>query len=109
MKKKRQGKTPQHFPSERLTKIPVSRNKHGKIVSETLDKLRQLDVHSAIKIDLLKTGKKKVELRAALHRAAKKERLALSTVSDERFLYVFREEPKPMQPVQHREGWNIEK
>lgn len=89
MEKNRQKKAPQHFPSEPLAKIPTGHSKHLKIVSEILNKLRQVDRFTAIKIDLVKVGKKKAELRAALHRVANKEGLALSTTSTERHLYVF--------------------
>jgi hypothetical protein len=83
-----------HFPSIRLTKLPDGHSKHHEIVSEILDDLKKLDEFTSIKIDLAEAGKQKAVLRAALHRAAKKEKLELSTVSDERNLYVFHKKPK---------------
>src|SRR5439155_23981345 len=84
-----------HFPSVELTDLPDGHSKHRKSVLEILDHLRKLDEYTSIKIDLAEVGRKKADLRAALHRAAKKEKLELSTVSDERNLYVFHRKPKP--------------
>jgi hypothetical protein len=50
-------------------------------------------------IGLAQAGKNKVDLCAALHRAAKKEKLKLATASDEKNLYVFRRKPKPTSPI----------
>ncbi len=62
-------------------------------MSEILSDLRKLDEHSAIKIDLSETGEKKADLRSALHRAAKNNKMNLATTSDEKHLFVFRKLP----------------
>jgi hypothetical protein len=73
-----------------LEELPEGHSKHRKIVSEILSDLKRLDEFTSIKIDLAQIGRKKADLRAALHRAAKKEKMKLATVSDEGSLYVFR-------------------
>jgi hypothetical protein len=72
-----------------LTELPGGHSKHRKIVSEILDDVSELDVYASIKVDLLQVGEKKGELRGALHRAAKKRNMTLSTTSENRYLYVF--------------------
>ncbi|PYV53090.1 MAG: hypothetical protein DMG96_35210 [Acidobacteria bacterium] len=94
MQKKKRRTQPLHFPSVQLTDLPDGHSKHRKSVLEILDHLRKLDEYTSIKIDLAEVGRKKSDLRAALHRAAKKEKLESSTVSDERNLYVFHRKPK---------------
>jgi hypothetical protein len=94
MEKEKRKKVQLRFPSVRMTDLPAGHKKHGKIVFEILGHLRKLDEYTSIKIDLGLTGKKKAELRAALHRAAKKESLELSTTSDNKNLYVFHRRPK---------------
>lgn len=80
-----------HFPAVPLAKLRGGRiGKHSKIVSDILSDLEKLDESSALKIDLSEAGCKKADLRSALHRAAKKNKLGLATASDEKHLYVFR-------------------
>lgn len=93
MKKKRRGSAPLRFPSVPLTDLPDGHSRHRKIVTEILQDLRELDEYASVKIDLIKVREKKAELRAALHRAAKKWNMKLSTASDERYLYVFHRSP----------------
>ncbi|MGD1077997.1 MAG: hypothetical protein ABR881_06735 [Candidatus Sulfotelmatobacter sp.] len=90
MKAKKTQISPPHFPAVPLTDANQRAGKHHKIVSDILSDLARLDQYSAIKIDLAAVGKKKADLRAALHRAAKKKNRDLVTTSDERHLYVFR-------------------
>jgi hypothetical protein len=90
MKNKKQDSARLHFPLVPLTEAADTRiGKHGQIVAKILSDLRHLDEFSAIKIDLAEAGEKKADLRSALHRAAKKNKLALATTSDEQHLYVF--------------------
>jgi hypothetical protein len=96
MKKKKREIVPVHFPSVPLAEVVDDRlSRHGKIVSQILSDLEQLDEFSAIKVNLVEAGKKKADLRSALHRAAKKNSVHLATTSDEKHLYVFRRVPKP--------------
>jgi hypothetical protein len=75
--KKKQEIIRVHFPSVPLAEAVDNRvSRHGKIVSQILSDLEQLDEFSAIKINLVEAGKKKADLRSALHRAAKKNRVA---------------------------------
>jgi hypothetical protein len=90
MKSKRKRPTPLHFPSVPLAEANRRAGKHHRVVTDVLSDLEKLDEYSAIKIDLAVIGKKAPDLRAALHRAAKKEGVSLSTASDEKYLYVFR-------------------
>ena len=89
MKAKKTQISPPHFPAVPLTDANQRAGKHHKIVSDILSDLGKLDQYSAIKIDLVELGKNKGDLRAALHRAAKKKNIDLVTTSDERNLYVF--------------------
>ena len=94
MKAKRAHNAPLHFPAVPLREANGRAGKHHKIVSDILSDFARLDQYSAIKIDLAEVGKKKADLRAALHRAAKKKNLDLVTTSDEKHLYVFRSPSK---------------
>jgi hypothetical protein len=90
-KQKKQEIVRVHFPTVPLAEAVDTRvSRHGKIVSEILTDLEQLDEFSAIKINLVEAGKTKADLRSALHRAAKKNNVHLATTSDDRTLYVFR-------------------
>jgi hypothetical protein len=84
----------QRFPPVPLADVLKRSSKHRELVSDILSDFRKLDDLSALKIDLNKVEKKKAELRAALHRAASKEKLELATASDDANLYVFRRKPR---------------
>jgi hypothetical protein len=90
VKKKANARGPLHFPAVPLTQANKRAGKHTRIVSEILSDVAKLDEFSAIKIDLAEFEKKKADLRAAIHRAAKKQRVHIATTSDESYLYVFR-------------------
>lgn len=90
MKQKKIAGPSLHFPSVPLAQANQRAGKHYRIVSDILSDLARLDEFSAIKIDLAGFGKNKADLRAAIHRAAKKQRVQLATTSDEKNLYVFR-------------------
>lgn len=79
-----------NFPSVPISEAALHRGKHAKTIASVLSDLAALDEYSAIKIDLAQIGQKKADLRAALHRAAKKKEINLVTTSDETHLYVFR-------------------
>ena len=78
------------FPLVPLSELNRRAGKHLKIVYEILRDLMKVDEYSALKISLAEVGKKKADLRAALHRVARKEKIPLATTSDENHLYVFR-------------------
>src|SRR5438874_5946344 len=90
MKSKKVPRASLHFPKVSLAVANKRSGKHHKIVYDILSDLAKLDEYSAIKIDLTSAGKKKADLRAALHRAAKNAKIPLATSSDENHLYVFR-------------------
>jgi hypothetical protein len=68
--------------------------KHYKMVSQILSDLEKLDQYSALKVEFLKVGVKKADLRAAVHRAAQKKNVPLATSSDDGYLYVFRHQTR---------------
>ena len=68
--------------------------KHYKMVSQILSDLEKLDQYSALKVEFLKVGVKKADLRAAVHRAAQKKNVPSATSSDEKYLYVFRHQTR---------------
>ena len=68
--------------------------KHYKMVSQILSDLEKLDQYSALKVEFLKVGVKKADLRAAVHRAAQKQNALLATTSDDKYLYVFRHQTR---------------
>jgi hypothetical protein len=88
MKKRKKARP--HFLSVPLAQANRRAGKHQEVVYHILSDLATLDEHSAVRIDLMEVGEKKAELRAALHRAANRERVKLATTSDEKYLYVFR-------------------
>ena len=68
--------------------------KHYKMVSQILSDLEKLDEYSALKVEFLKVGVKKADLRAAVHRAAQKKNVPVATTSDDKYLYVFRQQTR---------------
>ena len=96
MKSKKFAKASLHFPLVSLAEANKRVGKHHRIVHDVLSDLAKLDEYSAIKIDLAAVGKKKADLRAALHRAARNAKIPLATTSDTKNLYVFRS-PAPTE------------
>ena len=78
------------FPLVPLAELNRRAGKHLNIVHEILRDLTRVDDYSALKISLAEVGEKKADLRAALHRVARKEKMHIATTSDENHLYVFR-------------------
>lgn len=93
MKNRQSKRVSLHFPSVPLAQANKRAGKHYRIVKDILSDIGRLDEFSAIKINLAEIGKKKADLRAAIHRAAKRQKVALATTSDDRHLYVFRSSP----------------
>jgi hypothetical protein len=104
MKKKQIKGVSLHFPWVPLAQANRRASKHYRIVRDILSDIAKLDEFSAIKINLAEIGTNKADLRAAIHRAAKRQKIPLATTSDEKHLYVFRSSPnsgtKP-QALQH--------
>jgi hypothetical protein len=90
MKKKQIKGVSLHFPWVPLAQANRRASKHYRIVRDILSDIAKMDEFSAIKINLAETGKNKADLRAAIHRAAKRQKVPLATTSDEKHLYVFR-------------------
>ena len=68
--------------------------KHYKMVSQILSDLEKLDQYSALKVEFLKVGVKKADMRAALHSAAQKKNVPSATSSDDKYLYVSRQQTR---------------
>lgn len=96
MKAQKRAKPSLHFPLVSLAEANKRAGKHHSIVYDILSDLAMLDEYSAIKVDLAAVGKKKADLRAALHRAARNAKLPLATSSEGNNLYVFRA-PLPIE------------
>ena len=85
-------------PHLRFPVVPLAvalnhrKGKHGSVVWNVFCDLEKLAENNALKIDLVKLGQKKADLRSALHREAKKRAITLLTTSDEKHLYVFRKQ-----------------
>jgi hypothetical protein len=90
MKKKQIKGVSLHFPWVPLAQANRRASKHYRIVRDILRDIARLDEFSALKINLVEIGTNKADLRAAIHRAAKRQKVALATTSDEKHLYVFR-------------------
>jgi hypothetical protein len=96
MKIKKSSTASLHFPRVSLAEANKRAGKHHRIIRDVLSDLAKLDEYSAIKIHLAAVGKKKADLRAALHRAARNAKIPLATSSDRNNLYVFRS-PLPVE------------
>ena len=73
VKRKQRRMEPLHFPSVHIADVNNRAGKHHRIVSDVLSDLARLDEFSALKIDFAEVGKKKADLRAALHRGGQEE------------------------------------
>ena len=101
MKKRKTKGISLHFPSVPLAQANRRASKHYRTVRDILSDIAGLDEFSAIKINLAEIGTNKADLRAAIHRAAKRQKVALATTSDEKHLYVFRSSLNGGQGLQH--------
>ena len=91
MKDKKTAPPRLHFAAIPLAAAANRRmGKHYKMVSQILSDLEKLDQYTALKVEFLKVGVKRADLRAAVHRAAQKKNVLLATSSDDKYLYVFR-------------------
>jgi hypothetical protein len=104
MKDKRNEKLAFQAPSVAATHVKPRTGKHQMIVSEILSQLAGVDEYTAVKMDLTKVGTTMGAFRAAIHRAAKKQKLPVTTTSNETQLYVFLASPKTGPGKHHKSG-----
>jgi hypothetical protein len=82
---------PMRFESVLQTDVPKGRDgKHKQIISRLLSEIAQLDEGSALKIPFAELPDTKENIRSALSRAARQQKVDLATSSDEEFLYVWK-------------------
>ena len=83
------------FETMQQLDVPQSRNgKHRKIVSAILDDLDGLAPGSALKVPFEALHDTKENVRAALSRESKKQKIDIATAADAKFLYVWKTEQK---------------
>lgn len=84
-----------HFESILQAQVPKGRDgKHKKIITQLLSDITQLPVGSALKIPLAELPDSKENIRSALSRAGKQNKLDLATSSDENYLFVWKNQPR---------------
>lgn len=82
------------FSSIKKAEVPhVRKGKHHDLVDEILGDIQNLRAGAALKVPKSAFGRAKLtNIRAALSRASARAGIALSTTSDEEFLYVWRQD-----------------
>ena len=86
-------KSPMNFKKMMQKDVPQGRNgKHKAIVTRILSDLDQIQGGVALKVPLADLAETKENVRSALNRATRKRGQAVSTASDDTFLYVWNEE-----------------
>jgi hypothetical protein len=71
--------------------LPAGRKgKHHSMLIDVLEALQQLDERHAIKVPLAEYTGSVADIRAAVHRATKKQNLQIATSSDEEYFYVWK-------------------
>jgi len=82
---------PMRFESMRQADVPKGRDgKHKKIVLQLLSDIDQLESGAALKVPLNDLPDSKENIRSALSRASKQQKIAIATSSDENFLYIWK-------------------
>ena len=83
-----------HYRSVNLSEVPQGRKgKHRKAVADILSDLSNLSAQQAVKIPLSSlNGEKMQNLRSALNRVTREQSIPVLTSSDEKYLYVWRED-----------------
>jgi hypothetical protein len=81
-----------HYAAMNQSDVPQGRKgKHRKAVSDILADLSKLNPEQAIKIPLVGLkGEKMQNLRSALNRVTREQKIPVLTSSDEKYLYVWR-------------------
>lgn len=81
------------FESVLQVDVPKGRDgKHKEIVTQLLGEIARLGTGSALKIPLAQLPDTKENIRSALSRAARQEKIGLATSSNDEFLYVWKTE-----------------
>ena len=79
------------FESMSQADVPKGRDgKHKKIVIQLLSDISQLEPGAALKVPLAELPDSKENIRSALSRASKQQKIAIATSSDENFLYIWK-------------------
>jgi len=79
------------FESVLQAHVPKGRDgKHKQIITQLLAEIARLADGTALKIPLSKLPDSKENIRSALSRAARQEKINLATSSNEEFLYVWK-------------------
>ena len=82
---------PMRFESMRQADVPKGRDgKHKKIVLQLLSDIDQLESGAALKVPLHELPDSKENIRSALSRASKQQKIEIATSSDESFLYIWK-------------------
>ena len=82
------------FESIRQVDVPKGRDgKHKQIISQILQGIEQLKDGSALKIPIAELPDTKENIRSALSRAARQQKIDIATSSDETSLYVWKTRP----------------
>jgi hypothetical protein len=85
------GATVPQFESIRQIDVPKGRDgKHKQIISQILEGIEQLKDGSALKIPIAELPDTKENIRSALSRAARQQKIDIATSSDETSLYVWK-------------------
>ena len=79
------------FESVLQVDVPKGRDgKHKQIITQLLAEIARLDPGSALKIPLSQLPDTKENIRSALSRAARQEKINLATSSNDEFLFVWK-------------------
>ena len=83
--------SPMRFESVLQVNVPKGRDgKHKQIISQLLADIAQLDSGKALKVPLSQLPDTKENIRSALSRAARQQKINLATSSNDEFLYVWK-------------------
>ena len=79
------------FESVLQVDVPKGRDgKHKEIITQLLSGIAQLDLGAALKVPLSQLPDTKENIRSALSRAARQQKINLATSSNDEFLYVWK-------------------
>ncbi len=89
-----------HYAAVNRSDVPQGRRgKHRKAVADILGDLSKLSARQAVKIPLSSlNGEKMQNLRSALNRVTRERNIPVVTSSDEKYLYVWRDD-SPKNPA----------
>ena len=92
----RNGNGNTHYAAVDRSDVPRGRKgKHRKAVADILADLTKLKAQQAVRIPLSSlNGEKMQNLRSALNRVTREKNIPVETSSDEKYLYVWRADPR---------------